>query len=295
MKERHITKLQILEFLKKEKKRISEQQNETKEPENLTILRNAIKKNCLFGGKLRKNQAGTIFYYRVTNKSGKVIDFFPDMTYKFVDGSKKGKWNCSKPDPVIQTELTRDQQEILKRLEQIGWKFSPIPTDFEISQGEYKKENLVNPQDAELLKFNTNRWFTEKDFPKGYFVYKSTKTPITNTTTGSTTTSDIQIIKDAEDGYELDMCTDLVDDYFEKAQVGLPDQYLQQRKNAIKFCHNKNRRNWKEETKDKLRWLRGNEEDAKVFLNLFRRYPRIGKITDTPERKEWRLWELPQI
>ena len=53
--------------------------------------------------------------------------------------------------------------------------------------------------------------------------------------------------------------------------------------------------NWKEETKDKLRWLRGDEEDAKKIFGLFKRFPKIGNIRDTTGRKGFRLNQLPQV
>jgi hypothetical protein len=58
------------------------------------ILRKALKAGCLKNGKLLTNSNRSKFVYRATTKSGKEVDFMADMSYKFKDGSKSGKWAC---------------------------------------------------------------------------------------------------------------------------------------------------------------------------------------------------------
>ena len=43
-----------------------------------------------------------------------------------------------------------------------------------------------------------------------------------------------------------------------------------------------------DKTRDQLRWLSGNEKDAKKF-GLFRRYKNLGTIRDNQERSMFRL------
>lgn len=77
------------------------------------ILREAMDAGCLRNGSLKTNKAGTRTIYRATTKSGKSIVFNADMTYAFEDGSKSGKWKCSR---------IQDVQSKLKTLKDQGWK-----------------------------------------------------------------------------------------------------------------------------------------------------------------------------
>jgi hypothetical protein len=68
-------------------------------PENeYKKLKEAESVKCLFNGAIYKNhpKKKTYFYRGVSQKSKKEIDFFGDMTYEFVDGSKSGTWTCSR-------------------------------------------------------------------------------------------------------------------------------------------------------------------------------------------------------
>lgn len=61
----------------------------------LKKLRDAVSAGCLSNGKIYFNKTKNMYYYRGVKQSTKQeIDFFPDMTYKFVDGSKNGNWKC---------------------------------------------------------------------------------------------------------------------------------------------------------------------------------------------------------
>lgn len=84
------------------------------------ILRKSIQAGCLKDGKLRTDKNKTRIIYRSTTKSGKIVDFFPDMTYKFQDGSKTGRWKCDQ----AQTIITNDQetQAKIETLKKQNWK-----------------------------------------------------------------------------------------------------------------------------------------------------------------------------
>jgi hypothetical protein len=72
-------------------------------------LRKLIKSGCIKNGKLLTNSDRSKFVYRLITKSGKEIDFFADMTYKFKDGSKSGKWTCPQLDNLASTESSATQ------------------------------------------------------------------------------------------------------------------------------------------------------------------------------------------
>jgi hypothetical protein len=59
-------------------------------------LRIAITSGCLKGGSLKRSKStGNIFYRKPSaQEPGKQVDFFADMTFKFTDDSKSGKWKC---------------------------------------------------------------------------------------------------------------------------------------------------------------------------------------------------------
>ena len=63
---------------------------------DLQKLRNLISVGCLSDGSLKKREStGEVFYRKQSVKQpSKQIDFYANMTYKFTDGSKSGKWIC---------------------------------------------------------------------------------------------------------------------------------------------------------------------------------------------------------
>jgi len=153
-------------------------------------LRKAEKDKCLKNGRLLTNANRSKFVYRATTKSGKEVDFFADMTYKFKDGSKSGKWSC--PEIATQTPqitptvtkppsttplpkpLDQSQKDLLRRLESDGWYvMDPPPSEFVIDQGDYERADLTKAQDDKNpgFKYNSSLYFKSSDF-KEFFVYK---------------------------------------------------------------------------------------------------------------------------
>jgi hypothetical protein len=53
----------------------------------------------------KKGDMGKYFYRGVKQSTKQEIDFFADMTYEFVDGSKSGTWKCGK---ISNTENPKD-------------------------------------------------------------------------------------------------------------------------------------------------------------------------------------------
>ena len=89
-------------------------------------LRESIINGCLSNGKIYLNKTKNTYFYRGVKQSTKQeIDFFPDMTYNFVDGSKKGKWFCNstQKDAKDASTLaaTTDSTNNLKLMKDRGW------------------------------------------------------------------------------------------------------------------------------------------------------------------------------
>ena len=74
-------------------------------------LRNAISVGCLKNGSLKRQKStGRIYYKKESVKQvGKMIKFFPDMTYEFEDGSNKGKWKCPQLATAAMDQATSQQ------------------------------------------------------------------------------------------------------------------------------------------------------------------------------------------
>jgi hypothetical protein len=127
-------------------KLIKEQQEKTTitEDPNFTILKNAKKVGCLSNGEIFKDKTKNIYFYRKpsSKEPTKEVDFFADMTYKFVDGSKSGKWKCdglttlANTDAQVASQKATVDTDIARELEQYGWKKRAdiAVTDTELSQ-----------------------------------------------------------------------------------------------------------------------------------------------------------------
>jgi hypothetical protein len=89
------------------------------------FLRDAESKGCISGGDVYGPVNGKHFYRTTTKQSKKQIDFFSDMTYSFVDGSKSGTWTCKN---LVQTQgqtdvlRTTTESNILKQYRDMGAK-----------------------------------------------------------------------------------------------------------------------------------------------------------------------------
>ena len=266
---------------------------------------------------LRKTKSGKdVIFGKGSN--GNTYFFFANMRVANATTGIQKNWTCEELDKPVQVKLDANQNKVLEIIGKQGWFATPVPTDVEVEDGTFTKEDLTTTQNTFLSKYG--KYFTTA-FPQGYNVFKRggstpTVTPTTKpTTTGSVvvppkTTEEIKVqnmnptqlsdygknlMAEVEQNYSVQACTKLVDTYFKMAQDGTTSNDTETFKAAIYKCNNNNRANWKEETKDKLRWLRGDEEDAKKIFGLFKRFPKIGNIRDTTGRKAFRLNQLPQV
>lgn len=242
-------------------------------------------------------------------KDGTVFLFYADGTLKNLKSGKSHPWVCEAMNIEPETPLNVNQSKVLEiigRTENGGWFVKPVPTDVEVEDGTFTKEDLSAPSSGEtiLLKY-------QKYFPNQFFVYrKGGKKPQVNPNTpvnpvtptpGGTTPSNIsQGLKDQLEKVKVDFnevaCEGLINSYFEMAQYGgqQDPKALDEIKNAVYGCYRKNMRNMSANTKDQLRWLSGNEENAKNILGM-KKFKRIGNIRQDNERRVYRLDKLPSF
>jgi hypothetical protein len=74
-------------------------------------LRGAITAGCLKNGTLKRSKSTGKMYYKKesTKQVGKMVRFYPDMTFEFEDGSSKGKWACPQLATVVAAAATAQQ------------------------------------------------------------------------------------------------------------------------------------------------------------------------------------------
>jgi len=95
MKQFLISEDERISILSKHKALMKEQHKPLINEQNtsLDILRKAVKGGCLRNGQLVQSKLDpTKYIYRAKTDSGLDIDFFGDMTYKFRESGKTGKW-----------------------------------------------------------------------------------------------------------------------------------------------------------------------------------------------------------
>jgi hypothetical protein len=250
--------------------------------------------------------------------NGNTYLFYDDMRVVNVDTKVTKNWTCEELNKPAQVKLDANQNKVLEIIGKKGWFATPVPTDVEVEDGTFIKQDLTTTKDPFLAKYSK---YFRVSFPQGYNVFRTagstpSVTPTGTPTTPSTTpvppktSQEVQLqgmdanelsengkslMDEVRKGYSIQACTKLVDTYFEMAQDGSPSKSTGIFQDAIYKCNNNNRAKWREETKDKLRWLRGDEEDARKIFGLFKRFPKIGNIRDTSGRKTFRLNQLPQV
>jgi hypothetical protein len=250
--------------------------------------------------------------------NGNTYLFYDDMRVVNVDTKVTKNWTCEELNKPAQVKLDANQNKVLEIIGKKGWFATPVPTDVEVEDGTFIKQDLTTTKDPFLATYSK---YFRVSFPQGYNVFRTagstpSVTPTGTPTTPSTTpvppktSQEVQLqgmdanelsengkslMDEVRKGYSIQACTKLVDTYFEMAQDGSPSKSTGIFQDAIYKCNDNNRAKWREETKDKLRWLRGDEEDARKIFGLFKRFPKIGNIRDTSGRKTFRLNQLPQV
>lgn len=106
--------------------------------DDLQILRNAMSAGCLKNGSLKKRiSTGEVFYRKPSvQQPSKEVDFYANMTYKFTDGSKRGKWVCSQLESMEASQAA-SQQASQQAAEDIEYRIAT-----EVKKGWKKLETL---------------------------------------------------------------------------------------------------------------------------------------------------------
>jgi len=136
MKQFLISEDEKISILSKHKALMKEQHksliNEQQNP-SLEILRKAVKGGCLRNGQLVQSKLDpTKYIYRAKTDSGLDIDFFGDMTYKFRESGKTGKWKMCQQAIDMETnaantaaanaEIKKDNDAKIASLKQQNYK-----------------------------------------------------------------------------------------------------------------------------------------------------------------------------
>jgi len=202
----------------------------------LTKLRESIKAGCLVNGKLYFNKTKNMYYYRGVKQSTKQeIDFYPDMTYKFVDGSKNGNWKCENialnaaktAEESKKTQASDLQKKaFIDSAVNLGYKENLTPE--EIATGEYKKYIVPGSQE----------YFP----PNGIEMYWSQSGVASSTgdvLTKLETLSKLQTINKST-------CRQAIIDYYEayKTKKDIPDSIFDATKRVVQSCVNTYEGKW---------------------------------------------------
>lgn len=100
------------------------------------LLQDSETAGCLKNGKIRTLKGGQSYAYVAKTKSGLDVIFYPNMTYKFFESGKGGKWKCSKAEQ-IKSQTETNQKEINKIKQEGKW--------FEAKEISDTVQNLENP------------------------------------------------------------------------------------------------------------------------------------------------------
>ena len=251
---------------------------------NLKLIRDAISSNCLKNGKSQYLKGTKKPVYVVTTaKSGKVVVFYPDMTYKFADGSKSGKWKCSALETLANAEKQKASQkatvdtDVARELEQYGWKERKdiAVTDTELGQL-YQKHPKY---DLYKLKVSTAKQGGYTPEQQAFITnweakgYKSKLTP-EELATGTYQKVNVQgseqyfpegliMYKPAAGAQDKKVCRDNVKkyyDYWKTKREDIPQSEFDQLKSQVQACANQFEGKWGgifSSVDDNIKTLRG--------------------------------------
>jgi len=184
----------ILKLHNKEKKVvnkiISEQTQSKSSAERLKFFADAKTAGCLTDPNLdynhiQKNKGEEKYFIFGKSKTGNVKRVYDDYTYMIISPEneiiRSGTWKCDAkpPDSVASSTtdvgdkkgetLNANQLKVLDLIKNLGWFHDPAPTDVEVDQGIYEKQNVVDANTEMGQRYS--KYFST-DFPNGFFIYK---------------------------------------------------------------------------------------------------------------------------
>jgi len=118
----------------------------TKQQKDVKTIKDAEAARCLTNGEIRyKKNTKDPVYVVTTLKSAKLVYFYPDMTYRFADGSKSGGWKCDN----LQDFLREIAQNNYMRKEDINVSESELSQlyqkhpNYELFKPKYKNQKVA--------------------------------------------------------------------------------------------------------------------------------------------------------
>lgn len=187
MKNFRITEEEVKNILSMHKSLMNEQLEKKFNPNDpqYLVLINAERLGCLSNGEPFRDRTTGVYYYRKPSTKVKSdIDFFGDMTYKFVDGSKSGKWKCEGLVTLdnIKTDIEREiQQNNYRKREDIDAAEGELAQlydkhpKYDIWKPKFKTSKVTGF--TEEQKAFINQWISEKKNEGDESVYTATLTP----------------------------------------------------------------------------------------------------------------------
>jgi hypothetical protein len=165
-------------------------------PDLKTKLNKILSDGCVKGGKIVPIQSTNpalafAIKQESTKTPGKFRYFFADNRIGIFDDNGKfqfspSKWSCEKvqqPNTTTQQsntttqqspQLDNNQNKVLEMIKLQEWFHEPAPTEVEIEKLIFEKQDLTDATSD--LGTTYSKWFTKKQFPNGFFVYRKTKT-----------------------------------------------------------------------------------------------------------------------
>jgi hypothetical protein len=241
----------------------------------LSKLRNAKLNGCLSNGTIFFNKTKNMYYFRGVKQSTKQeIDFYPDMTYKFVDGSTSGKWKCDNIERNVakaaeettnKQKLDTQKQAFIDNAVNLGYKEEKDLTPDEIASGSYK-EYKVPGSERFFPPNGITMWWSPSDIAKE----------------GGKISTKFEDISKSQT-INKSICKNAIDTYYEgfKTKKDIPQVTFDPMKKVVQSCVNTYEGEWGgflgvdlKNTKKYVEILRGGEggpsrrgEDSKWRLN----------------------------
>lgn len=267
------------EILSMHRALMTEQSAPKSDDPNLTKLRDSIKSGCLKQGKIYLNRTKNVYYYRATTKSGKEVDFFPDMTYSFTDGTKSGTWKCPEvvvPQPTVDDKFKDKEIESYKTKYGAKTKEEAINSGWDLTNLKKVTVNGVDlyypasnqdvvsgvsqeqkdALDAMKKKYNAKEWsemtgdekvsWKELSIPNSERLFgKTVKLYYNELAQMQNSSAEYEQMSKT---YDLDekTCESLILRYFDDYKTGrpVPPDYFKNEKPKVQFCKNKFHHNW---------------------------------------------------
>lgn len=215
-------------------KTIKEQTTPTKDTAAFTFLKDAETKGCLANGNVFGPLKDGKYFYRATTKSNKQVDFFADLTYSFVDGSKSGKWTCK--NLVAPAQTTSGEAEVLRTTTE-----SNVLRQYK-DMGAKTESELTGEEKTFWVPVNVGTRHP-KEFPQGLVMYFDP-----NKLNDPKSTISVEIKQTIESRIPSDQkkCKDTINQYYTNYMRKRPisPSEFDSLKNQTQACKNEFYKNW---------------------------------------------------